>query len=182
MCIYTLFMPPSQRSGGILFLPCLCLRFPVCPHNFNLGYNFWSIKDNVFKLGIWTPWVKFYCTWPLFVPKLYKTGLFELWKYKSYHSREVYSPLQLSSFSEWCRIPEVLSQRSSCWPISDELRRSRSFPILFLDRYNSYYTLYGKTRLFPGVFRMSDYCGDSESKHVVQTYLGMSAPCLFGHT
>ena len=93
-------------SGGILFLSCLrvslCLcSLCLCPQNFNLGYNFWSTKDNVFKIGIWTDSVKYLKHMTFICPKLYKIGLFELQKYKSYHSASLVAIAIFRTFTKY---------------------------------------------------------------------------------
>ena len=43
--------------GGILFLSCLSVCLFVCLSvvNFNLRYNFWTIRDSDFIFGMHTP-------------------------------------------------------------------------------------------------------------------------------
>ena len=56
-------MPPEWNGGGILFLSCLSVTVSVClsvflwlcgsvAKNFNLGYNFWTVRDKDFVFGM----------------------------------------------------------------------------------------------------------------------------------
>jgi len=48
MCFFCHLYAPQTRSGGILFLPCLfdvCLSICLFQDNFNIGHNFWAIRD-----------------------------------------------------------------------------------------------------------------------------------------
>ena len=47
------FMPPNRMIGGILFLSCLSVCLSVV--NFNLRYNFWTVRDRDFIFGMHTP-------------------------------------------------------------------------------------------------------------------------------
>ena len=64
---YSFFMPPDRMIGGILFLSCLSVCLFVCLFvclsvvNFNIRYNFWTVKDRDFIFGMHT------CT-PLMMP------------------------------------------------------------------------------------------------------------------
>ena len=59
--VMPLFMPPDRMIGGILFLSCLSVCLFVCLFvclsvvNFNLRYNFWTIRDRDFIFGMHTP-------------------------------------------------------------------------------------------------------------------------------
>ena len=58
------FMPPDRMIGGILFLFCLfvclsvcqfiCLSVCLCVVNFNLRYNFWTVRGRDFIFGMHT--------------------------------------------------------------------------------------------------------------------------------
>ena len=52
-----LFMPPDRMIGGILFLSCLfvCLFICLSVVNFNLRYNFWTVRGRYFIFGLHTP-------------------------------------------------------------------------------------------------------------------------------
>ena len=45
-------MPPDQMIGGILFLSCLSVCLSVV--NFNLCYNFWTVRGRDFIFGMHT--------------------------------------------------------------------------------------------------------------------------------
>ena len=47
-------MPVDQMIGGILFLTCLfvCLFAILSVVNFNLRYNFWTMRNTDFIFGI----------------------------------------------------------------------------------------------------------------------------------
>ena len=47
------FMPPDRMIGGILFLSCLFVCLSVV--NFNLRYNFCTLRDRNFIFGMHTP-------------------------------------------------------------------------------------------------------------------------------
>ena len=49
----SIFMPPDQMIGEILFLSCLFVCLSVV--NFNLRYNFWTVRDRDFIFGMNTP-------------------------------------------------------------------------------------------------------------------------------
>ena len=59
-----IFMPPDQMIWGILFLSSLsvclsvlfvCLFVCLSVINFNLRYNFWTVRDRDFIFGMHTP-------------------------------------------------------------------------------------------------------------------------------
>ena len=47
------FYAPDRIIGGILFLSCLSVCLSVV--NFNLRYNFWTVRDRDFIFGMHTP-------------------------------------------------------------------------------------------------------------------------------
>ena len=51
-----IFMPPDQMIRDILFLSCLFVCLSVCLSvvNFNLCYNFWTVRDRDFIFGMHT--------------------------------------------------------------------------------------------------------------------------------
>ena len=60
-----IFMPPDRMIGGILFLSCLFVCLSVCLSvclfvclsvvNFNIRYNFWTVRGRDFIFGMHTP-------------------------------------------------------------------------------------------------------------------------------
>ena len=55
--VLAIFMPPDWMIGGILFLSCLSVRccLSVSVVNFNLRYNFRTVRDRDFIFGMHTP-------------------------------------------------------------------------------------------------------------------------------
>ena len=47
-------MPPDQWSGAYCFCP-VCLSVCLSVVNFNLHYNFWTVRDRDFIFGVHTP-------------------------------------------------------------------------------------------------------------------------------
>ena len=48
-----MFMPPDRMIGAYCFCP-VCL-FVLSVVNFNLCYNFWTVRDRDFIYGMYTP-------------------------------------------------------------------------------------------------------------------------------
>ena len=44
-------MPPDGMIGGILFLSCLFVCLSIV--NFNIGYNFWTVRGRDFIFGMY---------------------------------------------------------------------------------------------------------------------------------